>query len=132
MIMKSKKPSKQRIAIYQADLHTRHKLLSAHLSRELILKWKKRSMPVRMGDEVKVMRGEFTGTSGKISEVNMKRMKVYVDSVKRKKSSGEEVHVPVDASNLVILNPVMEDKKRMNVINRKGEKIGETKKTNNS
>jgi large subunit ribosomal protein L24 len=123
MIMKSKKPSKSRVAFYKADLHTRHKFLSAHLSRELIQKWKKRSLPVRMGDEVKVMTGEFKGTSGKISEINMKRLKIYIDNIKRKKSSGEEVHVPINPSNLLITNPVMEDKERLKVINRKGEKI---------
>jgi large subunit ribosomal protein L24 len=130
--MKSTKPNKQRLAQYKAALHKKHKLLSAHLSKELMQKWKKRSMPVRKGDEVKVMRGSFTGTVGKISEVNMTRMKVYIDTVKRKKSSGEEVHVPINTSNLLITNPVMEDKMRIEVINRKGEKIGETKKNNNS
>jgi large subunit ribosomal protein L24 len=131
-MMNSKKPNKQRKAFYAAALHTKHKFLSAHLSKELMKNWKKRSMPVRKGDEVKVMRGEFKGTSGKISRVDLRKTKVYIENVKRKKSSGEEVYVPVHPSNLLILNPVMEDKERLKVVNRKGEKIGETKKTNSS
>jgi len=132
--MKSKKPKKQRKALYKAPLHKKHKLLSAHLSKDLIKRWKKRSLPVRNGDEVKVMRGRFKGTIGKITRVDLKKLKVYIENVKRKKVSGEEVHVPIHPSNLLILNPVMDDKRRLKVINKtkKGEKIGKVKKTNSS
>ncbi len=132
--MKSKKPRKQRKALYEAPLHKRHKLLSAHLSKELRKKWNKRSLPVRRGDEVKVMRGKFKGTIGKISKVDLKKLKVYIENVKRKKVSGEEVHVPIHPSNLLILNPVMDDKERLKVIQRakKVKENGKTKKTNST
>jgi large subunit ribosomal protein L24 len=131
-MMKSKKPNKQRKAFYNADLHTRHKFVSAHLSPELRAKWKKRSLPLRKGDEVKVTTGSFKGTTGKISRIDVRRVKAYMENIKRKKVSGEEVYVPVHPSNLMIMNPVMEDKMRVNVVNRKGEKIGKAKKTDNS
>jgi large subunit ribosomal protein L24 len=121
--MKSKKPSKQRKMLFQAPLHKRHKLLSAHLSKDLIVKWNRRSLSVRKGDEVKVMRGKFKGTTGKISKVDLKRLKVYIENVKRRKVSGEEVHVPVSASNLLLVNPVMDDKERLEIISRKGAKV---------
>jgi large subunit ribosomal protein L24 len=110
--MKSKRPSKQRKAIHQAPLHRRHKLLSAHLSKELKKQMNRRSLPVRKGDEVKVMRGKFKGTVGKVSRVDMKRLRVYMENIKRKKVSGEEVSVPVKPSKLLIVNAVMEDAKR--------------------
>lgn len=110
--MVTKRPSKQRKALYQAPLHRRHKLLSAHLSKEARKSLKTRSLPLRKGDEVKVMRGKFKGTTGKVSKVNMKRLKVYIENVKRKKVSGEEVHVPINPSKLLIINPVMDDAKR--------------------
>lgn len=110
--MKSKRPSKQRKALYQAPLHKKHELLSAHLSKELRKQMKKRSLPIRSGDEVKVMRGKFKGTVGKVTKVNMKRLKVYIDTVKRKRVSGEEVFVPIRPSKLLILNAVMDDPKR--------------------
>jgi large subunit ribosomal protein L24 len=127
---KTKKPNKQRKRLLYGALHTKHKALSAHLSKALIEKWKKRSLPVRKGDEVKVMRGQFRGTTGKITSVDLKRLKVYMENVKRKKVSGAEVNVPIHPSNLLILTPVMEDKERMKTVELKGEKIGETKKTN--
>lgn len=129
--MMTKKPNKQRKMLFGAPLHRKHKALSAHLARTLIEKYNKRSLPVRKGDEVKVMRGEHRGKTGKITRVDLKNTKVYIDSVKRKKVSGAEINVPLHPSNLLILTPVMDDKKRMQT-KEKGEKIGETKKTNNS
>lgn len=116
--MSSRRPSKQRKSLYQAPLHKRQKLVAAHLSRELRKQWKRRSLPVRKGDEVKVMIGKFRGTIGKITRVDLKKLKVYVDNVKRKKVSGEETHIPINPSNLLILNPVMEDKYRKTIIER--------------
>jgi len=121
-MMKSKKPEKQRKLIFNAPLHRRQKMLAAHLSKELIQKWKKRSLAVRKGDEVKVMRGEFRKTTGKVIRVNLRRLQVFVDNVKRRKVSGQEIHVPINPSNLLLVNPVMEDKERLRIINRKGEK----------
>ena len=116
--MKSKKPSKQRKAFYQSSLHKKHKLLAAHLSRELRNQLKRRSLPVRKGDEVRIMRGKFKGISGKISRVDLKKLKVYIENVKRKKVSGEEVHVPINPSKLLLINPVMDDPKRKEAIER--------------
>jgi large subunit ribosomal protein L24 len=112
-MMSSKKPNKQRKALYQAPLHKKHKLLSAHLSKELRKQMKRRSLPVRKGDEVKVMRGKYKGTIGKVSRVNMKRLRVYMENIKRKKVSGEEVLVPINPSKLLIIDAVMEDAKRI-------------------
>ena len=104
-------------------MHKRHKLLSAHLAKDLIAKWKRRSLSLRTGDEVKVMRGKFKGTTGKISDVDLKRLKVYIENVKRRKVSGEEVHVPISPSNLLLVNPVMDDKNRLEIISRRGAKV---------
>ncbi|MFH1228958.1 MAG: 50S ribosomal protein L24 [Candidatus Aenigmatarchaeota archaeon] len=116
--MKSSKPSKQRKAIYNASMQKKHKLLAAHLSKELRVQMKRRSLPVRKGDEVKVMRGKFAGTLGKVTRVDLVHTKVYIENVKRKKTSGEETQVPVHPSKLMITNPVMDDKMRKEVIER--------------
>lgn len=116
--MKSKKPSKQRKSFYHTPLHKRHKLLAAHLSKELRNQLRKRSLPIRKGDEVKVMRGKFKGTTGKISKIDLKRLKVYIENVKRKKVSGEEVHVPINPSKLLMINPNMDDPRRKKAVER--------------
>lgn len=109
---KSKKPRKQRKFLIKAFLHLRRKLISAHLSKELREKFKKRSLPLRVGDEVEVMRGSFKGTRGKVIRIDTKKYKVYIDSVKKRRTVGTEYHVPIHPSNLKIINLDLSDKYR--------------------
>ncbi len=115
---KSKQPRKQRKALYEAPLHKRQKLMSATLSKELREKFHRRSLPVRKGDEVKIMRGEFKGRTGKVIKVDLKKLRVYIEGITRKKSTGEEVHVPIHPSNLMIIKADMNDKMRQKIIER--------------
>ncbi len=68
----SKQPRKQRKYRANAPIHLRHKLVSANLSKELRAKHGRRSFPLRTGDSVKIMRGEFKGKTGKIESINLK------------------------------------------------------------
>ena len=120
--MKTKNPKKQRKRAQNAPLHLRRKLLSAHLSKELRKEFKKRSLPLRKGDEVKVMRGKHKGKKGKISKVDPKKIKVYIENIKRRKVSGEEVQIPFHPSNLMITSASLEDPKRKKIIERKLKK----------
>lgn len=115
---KSKKPRKQRKFLYNAPLHLRRKMISAHLSKELREKYKRRSFPLRTGDEVKVMRGEFKGVVGKVVKIDTKKYKVYVDTVKKKRSVGTEYLVPISPSNLMIIKLNLEDKCRIKMLER--------------
>ncbi len=117
---KSKKPRKQRKFLYQAPLHLRRKMLAAHLSKELREKYKTRSLPVRKGDEVEVMRGEYKGSKGKIIRVDTKKYKVYVEGITRKRTDGTERLVPIHPSNLKIINLNLEDKRRVKILERRG------------
>jgi large subunit ribosomal protein L24 len=115
---KSKKPRKQRKFLYNAPLHLRRKMISSHLSKELRQQYKKRSLPLRKGDEVKVMRGEFKGVVGKVVRIDTKKYKVYVDTVKKKRSIGTEYLVPLSPSNLMIVKLNLDDKYRMKMLER--------------
>ncbi len=117
---KSKKPKKQRKFLYQAPLHLRRKMLAAHLSKELREKYKTRSLPVRKGDEIEVMRGEYKGRKGKIIRVDTKKYKVYVEGITRKRTDGTERLVPIHPSNLRIINLNLEDKRRVKILERRG------------
>jgi len=115
---KSKKPRKQRKFLYEAPLHLRRKMIAAHLSKELREKYKRRSIPLRKGDEVLIMRGEFKGTVGKVVKIDTKKYKVYVDSAKKKRSVGTEYLVPISPSNLMIQKLNLDDKYRMKILER--------------
>jgi len=114
----SKKPRKQRKYVYHAPSHIRHKFLSAHLSGELKKKYSRRSFPVKKGDEVEVMRGKYKKKTGKISRVDMKMIKVYIDGLTRKKVDGSEVQVPFSPNRLKIINLNLDDKKRLKALSR--------------
>lgn len=118
---KSKKPRKQRKFLYNAPLHLRRKMISAHLSKELREKYKTRSMPLRKGDEVEVMRGEFKKRKGKVLRIDTKKYKVYIEGITRKKTDGTERLVPFHPSNLKIINLNLEDKRRVKILERKGK-----------
>lgn len=120
----SKQPRKQRKYRYNAPKHIRHKFLSAHLSKELSEKYNRRSFPVRKGDEVEVMRGKFRKKTGKISRIDLKKIKVYIDGITRKKVDGTDVQVPIHTSNLRIISLNLEDEKRLKSLKRK-EKTNE-------
>jgi large subunit ribosomal protein L24 len=115
----SKQPRKQRKYKYNAPLHRRHKMLAAHLDKKLKTEYGKRSLPLRKGDEIAVMRGDYKGKTGTVSEVDMKRLKVYVENIKGKKTNGQEVVVPLEPSNLKITKLNIEDKFRRKFIERK-------------
>lgn len=114
-------PRKQRKYRSNAPLHLRHKFLSAHLAKALRKEMNKRSLPLRKGDEVIVMRGEFKGKKGLVSSVNIKNSKMFIDNIKRKKVSGQEVMVPLEPSNVQITKLSIEDKMRRKIIARKKE-----------
>jgi large subunit ribosomal protein L24 len=116
----SKQPRKQRKARYEADLHTRQKWLGVHLNKEMRekLKTKRRSVPVREGDRVKIMRGEHKGKSGKVIRVDLRYSKVYVEGIVRKKGKGGEVPVPIDPSKLLMVEAGFSDKMRGRILER--------------
>lgn len=119
--MSSIQPRKQRLALYSAPHHVARKAMSSHLSEELLLKYNRRSLTVITGDEVKVLRGDHKGKSGKILGVDVPARKVRVDGVTNKKADGTEVALPVDPSNLVIVKLNLEDKRRVAKLEASGE-----------
>ena len=118
-ITASAKPRKQRKALYTMPHHQRHKLLTAPLSRELREKLGIRNLPVRTGDRVRVMRGDYKGIEGKVIRVDRERGRVYIDTVTRKKVDGTTVHVPIHASKVMIVELDLSDKWRKKIIERK-------------
>ena len=107
-----KKPSKQRRLLYQSPAHRIRKLLSAPLSNDLRKSQGRRSYPVRKGDTVKIMRGDFAGIEGKITKVDTHRQRIFVEGVQREKVAGTSENVSVHSSKVVITKLDLDDKWR--------------------
>ena len=113
----SAKPSKQRKYRANAPLHIAHKLISAHLSKELRQKYKIRSLPLRKGDKVKIERGKFKRVIGEVDKVSLAKRKVLVRGAEIQKKAGS-VKIPVwlEPSNLTIVSLNLEDKARARIL----------------
>lgn len=109
----SRQPRKQRKFRANAPLHIKHSFLSSHLSKELRAKHKKRSLAVRKGDEVLVMRGKFADKKVKVASVDVKRTRVMLEGITRSKRDGSKVNVFFHPSNLMITSLVLDDKQRL-------------------
>ena len=88
------------------------------LSSDLRERHGRRTARPRVGDSVRIVRGEFKGVEGKITKVDAVG-RVRVEGVTREKQKGGTSPVPIHSSNLVITSLAMEDKERK----RKLEKI---------
>ena len=117
--IKSKQPRKQRKYRHNAPLHIKQKFVSAHLSKELHKKYSKRSMNVRKGDSVKIMRGQFKNKTGKVEEVSLKKTLAYISGIEFVKKDGTKARYPIHPSNLMITELNMDDKMRNKVLERK-------------
>ena len=92
---------------------------SAHLSSDLKDKYNTRSLPVRAGDEVRVVRGDFAGISGEVKDINDDGS-INVEDVELEKRGGESVFYPLDTSNVIIKSLNLDDDEREKVLDRKG------------
>jgi large subunit ribosomal protein L24 len=127
MKLKTKSPSKQRKRLYEAPYHSRGHIFSAHLSSELRSSQNSRTLPVRKGDSVKVLRGDYKGFEGKILRVDRKDYKIYVDGINREKADGTSIPVPIHPSKVEITRLNLDDKWRQKILDRKA-KVEEEKK----
>ncbi|MEM4637594.1 MAG: 50S ribosomal protein L24 [Candidatus Woesearchaeota archaeon] len=107
----SKKPNKQRKFRFNAPLHIKGKFLNAHLSKELRKKYNKRSLRIRVGDKVRILRGQFKKQEGKVEEVDVKKSIIYVSKIEHIKRDGTKARYPIQPSNVMLIE-LAEEKKR--------------------
>ncbi len=117
--MKVKNPGKQRKRLFNAPAHIRHKLMAAPLTKELAEKQGVKTLPVRKGDTVHIQRGDNKGFEGKVSRVDLKSYRIYIEGLTREKVDGTNIFLPVHPSKVMIKNLSLDDKKRKAIIGRK-------------
>jgi len=130
--MKTTQPRKQRKRLFRASLHKRYRHFSAPLSSSLKASHKTNSIPVRVGDTVRVMRGDRKGFEGKVTKVDRKNYRVFVEGLTREKVDGSTIQTPVHPSKVMITALNLDDKWRREALkplvpSREEEKIAEEK-----
>lgn len=117
--IKSKSPRKQRKYVHNAPLHIVRKLMSVRLAKDLKTKYGKRNIPIRSGDKVKIISGQFKGKITKVNRVELNYKKVYLDEVFTVKKDGNKIPVAFHASKLMITELNLDDKLRKKALERK-------------
>ena len=116
-----KDPGKQRKMLFNAPAHLRHKIMSAPLSPELVKSRGAKTLPVRKGDTIRIMRGDHEGFEGKIQRVDLSEYRIYVEGLTREKVDGTAIFVSVHPSKVMIRNLGLDDKWRKDILKRKQE-----------
>lgn len=112
-------PRKQHKYSYNAPPHVRQKMLGCHLSKELASKHGIKTLVVRKGDIVKIMRGQFKKKTGKVTKVRRKKSQVYIEGIEHVKKDGTKAFYPVRVSNVMITELNLDDKGRKKIIERR-------------
>ena len=127
-MVKSMKPGKQRKAHFNAPMHEKRKRLSARLQLDKPDSRFDgvRSVTVRVGDTVRVIRGDlYNGgkrhggkrnaepLSGSVLIVDSNKGRLFIEGAKASKSDNKEEAVPVHASNVVVVKIDETDKLRI-------------------
>ena len=94
------------------------RIMHAHLSPDLKKKYKKRSLGLRKGDKVKIMRGKFKGEEEKVERISVIKTKVYLENIKKRKVDGKDAPIPIHPSNLMITEIDTSDSWRMKILKR--------------
>ncbi|RLG14206.1 MAG: 50S ribosomal protein L24 [Candidatus Nanohalarchaeota archaeon] len=104
---------KQRKYRYNAPLHIKKKFLRCNLSKFLRGEMKRKNIIVIKGDKIRVMRGDFKNKEGKVREVSPSKTKVYVEEIKKKGEKGKEIFVPLNPSNIQIIELNLKNPRRI-------------------
>lgn len=98
--------------LYIAPLHLVSKQLGAPLAKDLQEKYHQTSARVIEGDSVKVLRGEFKGIEGKVTNVSTLKRGIAIEGIKREKLKGGNVDIYIHPSNVMITALNLDDKWR--------------------
>jgi large subunit ribosomal protein L24 len=123
--LSSKSPRKQRRRTRNAPHHERRNMLKCRLDEFLQEEYGLRSLVVKKGDLVRIMRGQFRDTESKVTSVSYKKGVVYLDSSTITKADGKEAYVPIHPSNIMLVKLELDDE-RKNLIESKVMQITES------
>ncbi|MGP8073272.1 MAG: 50S ribosomal protein L24 [Thermoplasmata archaeon] len=96
-------PRRQRRAVYNADTFERRLRMTVPLSRELRSRFHRRSVPLRKGDTVRVMKGSFVGREERVAKIDRRGYTVTLDNVTLKSGEEKLKPLPVRTNHLLIV-----------------------------
>jgi large subunit ribosomal protein L24 len=119
VLTRSSQPRKQRKALREAPLHARWRFLTAKLAEDLAREYGVKRLPVRVGDTVVIMRGDWKGHEGKVVEVDLRGGRIAIEGVTINKADGTPVFYMVHPSKVMIKKLGEVDDVRRKIIERR-------------
>ena len=113
----SKRRTQRRLQL-SAPSSIKRRLMSCHLNKTLRDTHKLRALPIKRGDEVKILKGKWKGKKGKVVQVYRRRSIIHVDKIQREKQNGQSVFFPIKPSYCVI-EKLLDNKERKKTIERR-------------
>ena len=101
MKVKSKQPRKQRKALYNRSNYQKSKLFTTRVADFLRDEYGIKKLPIRTGDQVRVIKGEFRDFEGEIIEI-VPNQRVKVKECVFEKTDGTQFHPAIHISNVII------------------------------
>ena len=95
-------PRRQRRALYTAPTSERRRRMTVPLSRDLRRRFRRRNVPVRKGDTVRVLSGSFAGREERVARVSRRTYSVTLDNVTLKTAEEKLKPLALRPSHLVI------------------------------
>jgi len=92
------------------------KNVKAPLSKELREKYGTRTVRVRKGDTIRVVRGDYKNVEGKVDRVDPRNGFIYVENVTGEKVDGSKYLPPLKSSKIIVQNLNLDDKLRRDIL----------------
>ena len=127
-MVKSKNPNKQRKAAFTAPKHVKRKRIRARLQTTDSRLAGVKTVTVRVGDQVKVIRGDYgqpfkgkrhggprgnSGLEAKVISVDSDNSRIFIEGATSSKADNKEEGVPIHSSNVVVTKLDETDPMRM-------------------
>jgi len=98
--------------------------MRAPLSKELRERYGTRTVFLRKGDTVLIVRGDYKGHEGKVSSVDLSKMRITVEGVNMKKTDGSTRPVPIKPSKVIVTKLDLSDEKRKAIFESRSRRSG--------
>lgn len=93
-------------------MHHRTKMVRGHLAPKYLEAGRSRSLTIRKGDTVRIMRGEHKGEEGKVEKVDLKNFVITIEGITQAKADESQSARKIHPSNIMIIKPDMSDRRR--------------------
>jgi|TARA_B100001750_G_C15407509_1_gene546007 large subunit ribosomal protein L24 len=110
------KRSKSLKLYFNTSNATISKRLSARVSTDLIEKYSRKTIRIRIGDTVKILTGQYKNIEGKITHVYTNENKISIEGVTREKLTGGTTPIKIHSSNVLITGLELKDKSRQEML----------------